>query len=141
MLFDELKKANMQALKDKNSTARSALGLAIDKAMKIKIEKRTKNEELTDTDVLQVIEKSIKELIEEKEAFLKAGRMEKVAELEEQIKVLEVYLPKKLTEAEIKAEIEKLDDKSIPSIMKHFKMNFAGKVDMGLVNKVAREFQ
>ena len=127
MLFDELKKANMQALKDKNSTARSALGLAIDKAMKIKIEKRTKNEELTDTDVLQVIEKSIKELIEEKEAFLKAGRMEKVAELEEQIKVLEVYLPKKLTEAEIKAEIEKLDDKSIPSIMKHFKMNFAGK--------------
>ena len=49
MLFDELRKANMQALKDKNSTARSALGLAIDKAMKIKIEKQSKNNQRINT--------------------------------------------------------------------------------------------
>ena len=36
------------------------------------------------------------------------------------------------------AEIEKLDDKSMPSIMKHFKANFQGKADMGMVNKIAR---
>ena len=29
-------------------------------------------------------------------------------------------------------------DKSIPSVMKHFKTNFAGKVDMGLVSKIAK---
>ena len=44
-----------------------------------------------------------------------------------------------LSEEEIRAEIAKLEDKSIPSIMKHFKANFAGKCDMGLVNKIARE--
>jgi len=46
-----------------------------------------------------------------------------------------------LSEDEIKAEINKLADKSIPSIMRHFKANFNGKVDMGLVNKVGRSVQ
>lgn len=140
MLFDELKKANMEALKAKDQNARSALGLAIDKSMKIKIEKRTKNEELTDADVLQCIEKSIKELEEERDAFEKAGRSERATELALQKEVLVKYLPQKLSEGEIRKEIETLADKSIPSVMKHFKTNFSGKVDMGLVNKIAREF-
>ena len=40
---------------------------------------------------------------------------------------------------EIREEINKLEDKSIPSVMKHFKTNFAGKVDMSLVNRIARD--
>ena len=43
-----------------------------------------------------------------------------------------------LSEQEIKDIINAMEDKSIPSAMKHFKANYAGKVDMGLVNKVAR---
>ena len=35
--------------------------------------------------------------------------------------------------------INKLDDKSMPSIMKHFKQNYLGKCDMKLVNKIANE--
>ena len=35
-------------------------------------------------------------------------------------------------------KIANLEDKSMPSIMRHFKANFAGKVDMQLVNKIAR---
>ena len=46
------------------------------------------------------------------------------------------YYP--LSEDEIKNIIANMDDKSIPSVMKHFKANYAGKVDMGLVNQVAR---
>ena len=42
--------------------------------------------------------------------------------------------PLQLTEEEIRAEIAKLEDKSMPSIMKHFKTNFAGKV-IELINK------
>ena len=45
-----------------------------------------------------------------------------------------------MSEDEIRSEIEKLDDKSIPSIMKYFKNQFAGKCDMGVVNKIAKEF-
>lgn len=139
MLFDDLKRANMEALKAKDQAARAALGLAINKAMLLKIEKRTKNEDLTDNDVLVLINKSIKELDEEILAFKNASRDEKVEELSAQRKVLEKYLPKMLSEEEIKAEIAKLEDKSMPSVMKHFKVNFAGRVDMKLVNTIANQ--
>ena len=43
-----------------------------------------------------------------------------------------------LSEEKIREIIAELEDKSIPSIMKHFKANYAGKVDMGLVNRIAR---
>lgn len=43
-----------------------------------------------------------------------------------------------MSEDEIRAEIDKLSDKSMPSIMKHFKTNFAGKVEMSLVSKIAK---
>ena len=43
-----------------------------------------------------------------------------------------------MSEDEIKNIILSLEDKSIPNVMKHFKANYAGKVDMGLVNKIAR---
>ena len=43
-----------------------------------------------------------------------------------------------MSEEEIKSVILSLDDKSTPSVMKHFKANYAGKCDMGLVNKVLK---
>lgn len=141
MLFEDLKKAQMDALKEKNTLKRSILQIVTGKAMLVKIAKREKNEELTDQDVLQVIAKVIKELEEEKLGFEKAGRTEKVEELTSQQKLLEEYLPRQLTEEEIKIEIEKLEDKSMPNIMKHFKINFAGKCDMKLVNQIANQYK
>ena len=141
MLFEDLKKAQMDALKEKNTLKRSILQIVTGKAMLVKIAKREKNEELTDQDVLQVIAKVIKELEEEKLGFEKAGRTEKVEELMSQQKLLEEYLPRQLTEEEIKTEIEKLEDKSMPNIMKHFKINFAGKCDMKLVNQIANQYK
>ncbi len=141
MLIDELKKAQIEPLKQKDPLTRSILQIVTGKAKLVEIEKRTKNESLTDTDVLQVISKTIKELEEELIAFEKAGRTEKVEELKLQKAVLEKYLPKQLSETEIRTEIEKLEDKSLPCIMKHFKMNFQGKCDMKLVNKIAGEYK
>ena len=55
--------------------------------------------------------------------------------------VPDCYLPKMLSEDEIKAEIKKLGDNSIPVVMKHFKQNFNGKVDMRLVQEVLKGMQ
>ena len=46
-----------------------------------------------------------------------------------------------MSEKEVRDEIEKLPIKNIPSIMKHFKVNFEGKVDMALVNAIAKEYK
>ena len=139
MLVDELKKAQMEALKQKDTLTRSVLQIVTGKAKLVEIEKRTKNESLTDDDVILVINKVIKELEEEILAFKNAGRLEKVEELSTQKDILSKYLPKQLTEEEIKEIINTLEDKSMPNIMKHFKQNYLGKCDMKLVNKLAVE--
>ena len=68
----------------------------------------------------------------------KANRVDKVAAVDYQEKLIAKYLPKQLSEDEIRDIINSLEDKSIPNVMKHFKTNYAGQVDMGVVNKIAR---
>lgn len=138
MIIDEIKKDNIQAMKDKNAVARTIYGVVINKHMLLNIEKRKTGGELTDADMVAILQKTIKELTEEAENYVKVGNSAQAETINNQKKILETYLPQMMSEEEIKAEISKLDDKSIPSVMKHFKANFAGKVDMQLVNKIAR---
>lgn len=138
MIIDEIKKDNVQAMKDKNVVARTIYGIVVNKFMLQNIEKRKTGGEMTDADMVAILQKTIKELEEEAENYRKAGNEEQASTISAQKEVLVKYLPQMMSEEEIKAEIEKLDDKSIPSVMKHFKANFAGKVDMGLVSKIAR---
>lgn len=138
MIYQQLKDANIAALKNHDVNARSVLSVLLNKIKLAEIEKRTQNAPLTDADVVAVLQKTLKELAEEKEAFQKANRAENVRVLEEQIAFLSAYLPKMMTAEEIKAEILTLDDKSVSSVMKHFKANFAGKCDMREVQAVLK---
>lgn len=138
MIYQQLKDSNIAALKNHDVNARSVLSVLLNKIKLAEIEKRTQNAPLTDADVVAVLQKTLKELAEEKEAFQKANRAENVRVLEEQIAFLSAYLPKMMTAEEIKAEILTLDDKSVPSVMKHFKANFAGKCDMREVQAVLK---
>lgn len=138
MLIDELKKANMEALKSKNKNVRAILSVVINKYNLARIELSTKGKEIADSDLLGIIQKTIKELEDERAGYLSVNNTQRVEEIDEQMKTIQSYLPKMLTEEEIKNEILSLEDRSIPSVMKHFKEKFAGKVDMGLVNRIAR---
>ncbi len=138
MLIDTIKKENMLALKEKNENKRAVLSVIINKYMLLVTEKRVHNEEVKDEDVIKIISKTLKELEEEKASYIQANREDSVKKIEEQISYIEGYLPKMMSEDEIKNEILKLEDRSVPSVMKHFKTNFAGKCDLGLVNKVLR---
>ena len=75
---------------------------------------------------------------EEREGFIKAGREEVVLSLTNQIEVIKKYLPKLLSAEEIKEILIGLEDKSIPSVMRYFKTNYAGKVDMRLVQETLK---
>jgi len=68
-------------------------------------------------------------------------KLESVEEIEKQKAVIAKFLPKMMSEDEIRNEIAKLEDKKIPSVMKHFKTNFNGLCDMAVVSKIAKEFQ
>ena len=138
MINDELKKANIQAMKDKDQIARSIYSVVLNKTMLESIKKREKGTDLEDADVVQILQKTIKELTEEKENFIKVGNTEQVKVLERQIDIVSAYLPKMLSSAEIKQIILNLEDNTIPFVMKYFKANYAGKCDMRLVQEVLK---
>ncbi len=139
MLINELEKANIEALKNKDKTARAVLSVVINKYRVNAIELKAQGKEATDNDLVRVINKVVKELDEEKAGYEKLGRVEDVKNIESQKAIIEKYLPKLMSEDEIRKVIASLEDKSMPSVMKHFKANYDGKVDMSLVSKIARE--
>lgn len=138
MIYQQLKEANVAALKNHDANARAILSVLLNKIKLVEIEKRTANADLTDADVVAVLQKTLKELDEERQAFERAGRTENVQALNAQIAFVSAYLPKMMTDEEIRAEILALSDKSVPSVMKHFKANFAGKCDMRRVQEVLK---
>ena len=138
MLVDELSRANIEALKARDQVARAIYSVLIAKYKAFAIELKAQGKEATDADLVKIITKTIKELDEEKESYEKAGRSEEVKNILTQKSLIEKYLPKLMSEEEIKKVIASLEDKSMPSVMKHFKMNYDGKVDMSLVSKIAR---
>ena len=138
MTLNEFKIEKIQAMKEKDKDKVSALNVIITKIMALTIEKRAQNEEVTQGDIDTLLQKAEKELIEERLGFEKAGRQENVISLTNQIEVIKKYLPKLLSEEKIREIISGLEDKSMPSVMKHFKLNYQGKVDMKLVSNIAK---
>ena len=138
MIYEEIKKANVQAIKDKDTVARSIYSVLLNKFMLENIKKREQGIELTDVDAVQILQKSIKELTEEMENYKKVNNAEEVEAISTQIKIVEKYLPQMMSAEEIKTVIMSLEDKSIPSVMKHFKANYNGKCDMRLVQEVLK---
>ena len=138
MLIEKIEKANIEALKSKDTQARAVLTIIITRYRQLLIEARVDSREVNDTDLIRVISKVVKELSEEKEGYAKVNNQEMIMAIIHQEEIAKSFLPKMLSEQEIIDIINKLDDKTVPSIMKHFNLHFDGKVDMGLVNRLAR---
>lgn len=138
MLINDLKKANLQAMKSKDKDARACLSTVISKVMLLDIENRKKNVETTDADVVRLIQKTIKELNDEIKMFTEGGREDSAKGSQYQIDVLSKYLPKMMSEDEIRKVIDGLEDKSMKNVMMTFKKDYAGKVDMSLVSKIVK---
>lgn len=136
MIHEQMKKDNMEALKNKDNIKRQVLTLILGK---LNLNAKENHIPFVEDSVTSTtINKTIKELTEEKEMFLSGNRLDHAEMLQKQIEILNSYLPKQLSEEEIRKIIDSLPDKNVPIVMKHFKTNYAGLVDMGLVNKILR---
>ncbi len=138
MILDEIKKANIAALKEKDTTARTIYSILMNKAMLEIIKKRETNQELVDADMVQIIQKTIKELTEEADNYAKVGNSVEHANVIQQRTIIERYLPKMMSVEEIKTVISSLEDKSIGNVMKYFRTEYAGKCDMRTVGDVLK---
>lgn len=138
MIIEEIKKANIAALKARDNASRTAYSIVINKYKLAEIEKKAAGQEITDVDMVGILQKTIKELDEEQLNYQKANRQDTVAELEIQKNALKIFLPQMMGAQEIKDIILSLPDKSIGAVMKHFKLNYAGKCDMRTVQDVLK---
>ena len=138
MIIDEIKSANIEAMKNKDSKARAIYSVLMNKFLLAQVDARTTGKEVEDADMIRIIQKTIKELEEERDNYAKVGNSEEVETIEYEKSLIEKYLPQMLSAEEIKAIIDTLDDKTVPSVMRHFKSNYNGKCDMKTVSDVLK---
>ena len=133
---DTIKKANLLAMKNKDAVARAIYSVVLNKIMMQEVKLRGTNQTLCDADVLNILQKTTKELEEEKLAFEKVGNTQKAQEISKQKELIVAFLPTMLDKTEIEKIILGLEDKSIGNVMKYFKQNHNGTCDMTLVRQV-----
>lgn len=139
-LLNQLKDEVVLAVKAKDTKKATALRFLISLVDKRALQLPTDG--LTEAEVLSVLQKEMKNKVEDREVYLKAGRADLVADLDYEIEMLKVYLPKELTEGEIKdglLEIVGRVGNNFPAVMKEAMAKYKGRVDGGLISRLVKE--
>ena len=111
----------------------------------LQLEAISKKHELTDDEVMSVIKKQVKTRKDSIIEFQKYNKTAEVEKLEEEIKILDTYLPAEMTEDKIKKVIDEVFKELNPTSMKDMggvmkKLNEKiTNADMSLVSKLVRE--
>ena len=84
----------------------------------IQMEELNKKRELTDDEVVSIISKQIKTRKESITEFAKGGREDLIAKTQNEINILEKYLPEQLTEQEIIKIVDEAFEQVKPESMK-----------------------
>jgi hypothetical protein len=105
-----------------------------------------KKRDLTDGELMDIISREIKKRKDVIPDYEKANRPASVQQLQEEIKVLQAYLPEQLGETEIKEIVEKViqdtgavNSRDMGKVMKVLMAELKGRADGKLVNQLVRE--
>lgn len=129
-LKELISKNYMQAFKDKNVVAKNLLSVV--KGEIQTIEKNTGTENLSDEEVLKILNKTAKSL---KETIEKTGDTESKLQLE----IVESYLPKQLSKEEIVAKVNEIVASGVTNIGLIMKEFATLPVDRKIVSEVVKE--
>ena len=135
------------ALKNKNKTLISALRLVLAAVKERDIANRTngKKEEVKDPEIVKVLRKMKKQRQESADLYKKGQRLELLATEENEIKIIDAFLPKQLNEEETKKickeTIELLgasNIKDMGKIMGIIKQKYSDSIDFSKVNTIVK---
>lgn len=111
----------------------------------LQLDSISKKHELNDEEVMSVIKKQVKTRKDSISEFAKYNKIEEIAKLEQEIEILNVYLPEEMTEEEISKiidqvfkEINPTSMKDMGLIMKELNTRITN-ADMSLVSKMVKE--
>jgi uncharacterized protein YqeY len=105
-LKEQIQKDFITAMKAKDETTKRTLSSF--KAKITEAEKANKNTELTDSEVIKVLNSAIKQRKQSFDEYTKYGRTESAQSEMDEITVLQRYLPKQMTEVEVEVAVREL---------------------------------
>ncbi|HEX3033879.1 MAG TPA: GatB/YqeY domain-containing protein [Thermodesulfobacteriota bacterium] len=133
------------ALREKRTLDLSVLRMLQSAIRNKEIDKKGK-EELTDQEVVEVIGSEIKKRREAVSEYTKANRQDLADKEKAEIDVLMQYMPKQMTEDEVRKEVKRAIEeteakgtKDLGKVMKEIMPRMKGKAEGGMVNKVVKE--
>ncbi|MBI2714890.1 MAG: GatB/YqeY domain-containing protein [Rhizobiales bacterium] len=146
MLRDDINSALKEAMKAKNERAVSTLRMINSTLKNADIEARGQGKPpLTDAELLGLLQKMIKQRQESVELYQKGGRADLVKQEQEEIAIIQGYLPKQMSEAEMAAAIEAAIKetgaagmKDMGKVIGSLRGKYAGQMDFGKASALVK---
>ena len=142
-LKEQLQHDLQDAMRARDEQRKLALRMALSAVQLAEVEQHS---ELDDAAIVEVIQKEVRRREDALEMARQAGRVDIVAEDEPQIAILRSYLPKSLTEEELKAiareviaEVQAASPAEMGKVMKAIMPRVQGKADGRMVSQVVRD--
>jgi uncharacterized protein YqeY len=133
-LADQLQHEIKSAMVARDAERLNALRMLKSAIGYVQIEKKT--DALSDADFIAVVQREVKKRRDSFEQFTSGGRPELAAREQSEIAVLEIFLPKQLSPAELEAlvrttiqEVGATDKKQMGAVMKAVQTKVAGRAD------------
>ena len=146
MLRDDINKALTEAMKAKNERAVSTLRMVNSTLKNADIEARGAGKPaLGDAEVIGLLQKMVKQRQESVELYKKGGRDDLVKQEQEEIAIIQGYLPKQMSDADMTAAIDAaIKDtgaatiKDMGKVIGALRGKYAGQMDMGRASAMVK---
>lgn len=143
MLLEKLNDTVKEAMKNKESLKRDTLRNVI---ADIKLSAKETKHDLEEAEELAILNKHVKQVKESIAAYSAGNRMDLVEEEEAKLHILTAFLPKQMSEEEIRNLVEttikeqSLDTSNKGLLMKNLMPLFKGRADGKMVNEIIASF-
>ena len=148
MLKTKLKDELIIAMKDKNQLRVSTLRMVNASIKDLEISQRTNSQtyEISDNDIIDILVKMVKQRKEAADTYKQGNRDDLSKKELDEIKIIEEFLPKQLSEDEVIKIIEGLisennisDISGMGLLMSEIKKKYSGQLDLGLASKIIKD--
>ena len=146
-IVDKIDKSLTDALKNKDQDRTLTLRSIISQKKQKEIEKRTQDKKnITDEDMILILNKMVKQRRESIELYKQGGRQDLVDKETKELKIIQEYLPEQLSEEEIKEICEQAINnlkasslKDMGKVMGIIKSKYKGSVDLSVAGKILKD--
>ena len=131
------------AMKEKDTFKRDTIRFLMSAIKQVEVDTR---KELSDEDIVKIIQKSVKQREEAAKQYKEGGREDLYEKETKEAELLKTYLPKQLSDEELRAELEQIIQevgvtsmKEMGKVMGVATKKLAGKADGKRINQMVKE--